>query len=76
MTSVATYRLKMGNVLYRLLLEAMVAKLNMIGGRQPLVGITDDKAWRKVGGGTCESRDLRMITTVMPAIPTFFCAPP
>ena len=53
-------------------MEAIVENKNMIGGRQPEVGITDDRACRKVGGGTRLSSDFRMMTTVIPAIPRFF----
>ncbi len=64
----------MGRVLYRELFLARVAKSKTIGVMTE--GRVAESCWRKVGGGVSARRDLRMITSVMPVIPRFFCAPP
>ena len=51
-----------------------MGKWNMMGGIAE--GRTEDRECMNVGGGVRPSSDLRMITTVMPAMPRFFCAPP
>jgi hypothetical protein len=54
----------------------MVVKSDMMGGREPEEGSVGDRACRKLGGGVRLRSVLRMMTTVTPAMPRFFCAPP
>ena len=71
-TSPATYTSNIESVLYKLLFFAMVAYSSTIG----LMG--SPSCLISVGGGVGSdggSKLFLMITTVMPVVPRFFCAP-